>query len=186
MLANVVSPYSSEYNRFTEDESLEIIDNLFKKDGFVDTDALVYHGGPSEEEDEARFEVFQEVAHLLQSNQNNVDIYMPDDQLHRVEESDEIHSGSVKSFDPETTTEDIEMSVGREYKGDTIAVTSDYHMERVDSLYNEMTEGDYLVLGADSSDHVITSIEKSVGPFNIKIPVNNNIAELNELKNLNT
>jgi len=184
LLANAVSPYSTESNRFNYEESLELVDNLFNKEGFVDANSLVYHGGPSDEEDESRFEVFEEVAHLLQSNENNVDIYMPEDQLHRAKESDTIHASSVNTFDPEKTKDYIEMSVGGNYEGDTIAVTSDYHMERADSLYNQMTSGDYLVLGADSSNHRVASVDVEIGPISFNAPINQTIADLNEFKNL--
>ena len=182
-LANAVAPYQSDKDRFDEEESLEIVDDLFRRYGFAQTDSLVYHGGPSEEEDDARFELLEEVTHLLYSNGNSdVDLYVPEDQLYRAENSDRIHEDKVKTFNPEDTRDDIEMSVGEGHDGKTVAVTSDYHMERVDSLYREITEGEHLVLGADSSDHRIASREI---PFvGQSVPATQTLAELNEIKNL--
>jgi hypothetical protein len=180
LVAGSILP-NGQYNSkidLKEDEAEEIIETVFQEWGFQDTDALVFHGGPSRRDEQKRFEVFEETAEYLEQLGRSPEMYVPEDSQYLLQNS-KISSEDVITMEPEITEDDISMSGTHESR---VHVTSDYHTDRVERLLSEYEEDkshDYLVLGAYTGDL------STVADFDVKgarISVNHLVAEGNEVR----
>lgn len=135
IITHGLNPYNSE-TELSDNEVDDIVDIAFKEWGFQDSSALIFHGGPSQRDEETRFEVFEETASYLEENGKDFELYFPDDKQYLLENSS-LSTENINFISPEITEDDISMSGHHESR---IHVTSDYHAERVDRLLNEYEE----------------------------------------------
>lgn len=147
LVAESAQSYGAEAD-FTDEEIEEILDGYFLKLGFLEADALVFHGGPSTDEEEKRIELYENVFRMYKSNNREPELILPDDKTELF--SDEIVE-EANLIDPDSTEDDVTITSGYE---NTVHVTSDYHQEGVDWILNQHDDDDrdYIVLGAQTGN----------------------------------
>ena len=148
-LGRAIHPYESD-SELEEYEALTLFEDFSYETGLENFDALLLHGGPSDKENNLRFDTFEKAAFYLQASGNNPRIFAPEAFQKQIEGSEVIHSDSVNYIEPNITEDEIS-EIYNEFKGQgRIHVTSDYHAEGVDHLSNLFDSDDFVVLSTDT------------------------------------
>ena len=163
-LGNAVHPYLHNIEGTT---AREIFEDYSNEIGFEESDKLILHGAPSEEESLARYDLLEKTAFYLQSQGENPELYIPDVFEDDVQKSEVIHENSVNFMSPDVTEDEISSAAKEQSEGLRTHITSDYHAEGVYGLNEAFDDSTFTVLSADTSgeDFPVENYTSILGPF---------------------
>lgn len=149
------------YVRLPDGEAGEAAEYFLEDLGYLNSDNIVFHGAPTDEEDWQRFEMLERVAFKLYAEGENPTINFPEDQRSKVENSEVLHADVVNYLSPSNTEDDISQSE----EGTRIHITSDYHAEAVDQLSMMYDSEDYIVVSAETDPTLGQEMKEVVRNF---------------------